>query len=369
MLIGIDASHAVKEQRTGVEEVCWQVIENLKKEIPSDVRVVLYSHKIPTDKLVVLPTNWEWKIISWPFKKLWTQGALAFELIKNPPDIFFSPGQILPWYVSRKTAVFLHDSAFLFFKSAYNFWGRQYLCLMNWWIVKRASLIITSTEFNRSELVRYYGSSVEKKIQLVPLAYDKEKYNESTIPLSNKELLEKFNISKSFALFVGRLEGKKNVRFLIQAFNRAREKKDFQLVLSGRPGCGFIDINREIELSPFKKDILLLGWVEAKDLPCLVRSATVLVFPSFYEGFGLPILEAMAVGVPVLASDIPALREVGDEAVFFVEPKNVASISSGLEYFFSNPENLMEMVKKGKERVLGFSWEKTASKIAKMLLF
>lgn len=369
MLIGIDASHTVKEQRTGVEEVCWQIIENLKKEIPSDVRVVLYSHKMPTDKLAMLPADWEWKIIPWPLKKLWTQGALAFELIKNPPDTFFSPGQILPWYVPKKTVVFLHDSAFLFFKSAYNFWGRQYLRLMNWWIVKRASLIITSTEFNRLELVRHYGLAVGKKVQVVPLAYDKEKYNESVVPLSKEELLDMFDVSKPFALFVGRLEEKKNVKRLVAAFSEARAKNDFQLVLSGRPGVGFAKINKEIESSPFKKDIIQPGWVEAGDLLRLLRSATVLTFPSSYEGFGLPVLEAFAVGTPVLASDIPALREVGGDAIFFVDHNNITSISLGLAHFFLNPEDRAEMIDKGKERVSAFSWEKTAAEIAKVLLF
>lgn len=369
MLIGIDASHAVKEQRTGVEEACWQIIENLKKTIPSDVRVVLYSHKISVDELAAVPPNWEWKIISWPFKKLWTQGALAFELIKNPPDVFFSPAQLLPWYVPKKTVVFLHDSAFLFFKDAYNFCGRQYLRLMNWWIVRKANLIITSTEFNHSELARFYGAAVSKKVRVVPLAYDKGKYNENVVPFSAVELLDDFGINKPFALFVGRLEGKKNVKRLVQAFNSARAKNDFQLVLSGRSGCGFSEIEKEIASSPFKEDILVLGWVEAQDLPRLLRSAKVLAFPSSYEGFGLPVLEAFGCGVPVLASDIPALREVGGEAVFFVDQSNIEAMGIGLGHILSSPEVREGMINKGQVRILAFSWEKTAAEIAKTLLF
>lgn len=369
MLIGIDASHAVKEQRTGVEEACWQIIENLKNQIPSDVRVVLYSHKLPTDKLVMVPSNWEWKILPWRFKKLWTQGALAFELFKNHPDVFFSPGQILPWYVPKKTVVFLHDSAFLFFKSAYNFWGRQYLRLMNWWIIKKASLIITSTEFNHSELVRYYGESISKKIRVVPLAYNKVKYNENVPMFSSTELLDIFGINKKFALFIGRLEEKKNVKRLVQAFNEARVKNDFQLVLSGRPGCGFSAIEKEIASSPFKEDIFVLGWVENEDLPRLLRTASVLAFPSSYEGFGLPILEAMACAVPVLSSNIPALCEVGIGAAFFIDPNNISALSIGLGRILNHAEDRDELINRGKARVLAFSWEKTATEIAKMLLF
>ncbi len=370
MLIGIDASHAVKPERTGVEEACWQIIENLKKTIPSDVRVVLYSHKISVDKLAAVPPNWEWKIIRWPFRKLWTQGALAFELLRNPPDVFFSPGQILPWYTPKKTVVFLHDSAFLFFKSAYRFWGRQYLRLMNWWIVKKAKLIITSTEFNHSELVRYYGERVSKKIRVVPLAYDQERYNESILPFSEEELSDEFGIKKPFVLFIGRLEEKKNVKRLVQAFNLARAKDDFQLVLSGSAGyCGFAAIEKEIALSPFKEDILVPGWIEAQDLPRLLRSAQVLAFPSSYEGFGLPVLEAFACQVPVLVSDIRSLREVANDAAFFVDQSNTEAISIGLRNILFNPEVRAGLISKGQARVLAFSWEKTAAEIAKMLLF
>ena len=333
------------------------------------MRVVLYSHKMPVDELMVVPVNWEWKILRWPFKKLWTQGALALELIKNPPDVFFSPGQLLPWHVPKKAAVFLHDSAFLFFKDAYNFWGRKYLRLINWWIIKKANLVITSTEFNHSELARFYGAAVSKKIRVVPLAYNKEKYNEDVVPFTAVELADDFGIKKPFALFIGRLEEKKNVRRLVQAFNSARARNDFQLVLSGRPGCGFSEIEKEIALSPFKEDILVLGWVETQDLPRLLRSARVLAFPSSYEGFGLPVLKAFGCQVPVLASDIQALREVGGEAVFFVDQSNIEAMGIGLGHIMSNEQARENLVNKGQTRVLAFSWGKTAAEIAKMLLF
>jgi len=369
MVIGIDASHAVKKQRTGVEEACWQIIENLKTKIPTEVRVVLYSHKMPVDDLAVLPKNWEWKILSWPLKKFWTQSVLAFELIKNPPDVFFSPGQLLPWFVPKKTFVFLHDSAFLFFKQAYTFFGRIYLRLMNRWIVMKAHTIITSTEFNLNELIRYYGVEVARKVQVVPLAFDSTKYNKDVTPFFPDELKNKFDIEKIFVLAIGRLEEKKNIRRLIQAFNLAREKNDFQLVLSGRPGCGYDSIEKEIDKSPFKKDILTLGWVENSDLPRLLGSAKFFVFVSSYEGFGLPILESLSVGAPVLASDIPALHEVGGESVLYVDPNNVGSISAGLSYLFSLGEDLAKTKAAGQSHVLAFSWQKTAAAIAKMLLF
>ena len=112
MVIAIEASHAVKTPRTGVEEACWQIIENLsaqggpasggKSALPADARVILYSHILPQDKLKDLPPNWEWKILEWPVKKFWSQLRLSYALFKNSPDVFFAPGQLLPFLMPKK---------------------------------------------------------------------------------------------------------------------------------------------------------------------------------------------------------------------------------------------------------------------------
>jgi len=204
---------------------------------------------------------------------------------------------------------------------------------------------------------------------VVPLAFDCNIYNEKVVPFSNIELDDDFGINKPFVLFIGRLEEKKNIRRLVQAFNWARKKNDFQLVLSGKPGYGYEQIKKEIEASQYQKDIIIPGWVEKEDLPRLLAAARVAIFVSLYEGFGLPILEALSIGVPVLASDLPSLREVGNNAVLYVDPKNIESIGRGLRYLFSLESERGQWIKTGRERANYFSWDKTAAQIAKMLLF
>lgn len=363
MIIGIEASHVAKEQRTGVEEAVWQIIQALKKQIPSTTKVILYSHKNLKGALAELPQNWEIKILRWPFKKMWSQFRLAWELIFNPPDVFFAPAQLLPLFCPKNSVVYLHDSAFLAQPKVYRFWGRQYLRLMNWWIVKKSRLILTSSEFNKQEILKYYSlKNVEARIKIAPLAFDSEKYNSfMAVEMAAKLAKEKFNVTTPYILFVGRLEEKKNVRTLVQAFSNLRAHNQVQLVLVGKPGFGFDLIEREIKKCPYAEDIIFPGWVKEEDLPILFRAAKIFALPSWYEGFGLPILESLGSGCPVVAADIPALREVGGEAVDYFAPQSVDQLSQVMQKILIDENYRQARIKVGLDRARGFSWSKTAA--------
>ena len=131
MVIGIEASHANKEKRTGVEEVCFQIIQELKNIIPTSTRVILYTHKRLNNEIRELPRNWEVKVLKWPLYKGWSQVRLSFELLINTPDIFLAPGQLVPLLCPQKTVSIVHDSAFRVFPKLYNKLARPYLNTMN----------------------------------------------------------------------------------------------------------------------------------------------------------------------------------------------------------------------------------------------
>lgn len=355
MIFGIDASHANQVNRTGVEEYCFQIIQEFKKIIPSDVRVVLFSPTPLLSELSERPANWEIKVLRWPFKKLWSQFRLAYELWLNPPDIYFSPGQLLPFFSPPNSVVTVHDSAFEAYPKAYNFWGRQYLKWMNSLIVKKAKLILTSTKFNKSELLRYYGCLFEEqknlfdKIKVIPLAYNNKKFN-LQIPTAD-------NSFGQYILSLGRLEEKKNTKLIIEAFDLLKTRLvNLKLLLVGQPGAGYEAIKRAINFSEYKKDIIELGYVE--DVGAILKNAQVFVFPSLYEGFGIPVLEAMAVGLPVVVSDIPALQEVGDRAVVY--ETSVQDMADKIFRLISDTEFRQRQVNFGLELVKEFGWDKTA---------
>ncbi len=362
MLIGIEAAHAAKAQRTGVEESAWQIIQHLKNTLPTTVQVVLYSHVPLTGALAQLPANWSVKVLRWPFSKLWSQVRLAWELWRNPPDVFFAPAQLLPWYAPKKSIVFLHDSAFLVVPEAYGVLSQWYLRLMNWWIMWRAAVVVTSTEFNRQELLRWYGKQADR-VRVIPLAYDARNFFLATRELfvvQKQKVLDRYGITKQFLIFVGRLEDKKNITNIVRAFELVRDAVDLQLVLVGKPGVGFDNIEQVITKSAHRSDIILPGWVEEKDLPILMAGADAFVFPSRYEGFGIPVLEAMAVGCPVVISRGTALPEVAGGAAEVVDMDDIADIAEHILRILPGQPQRETAINQGLERVTSFSWKQTA---------
>jgi len=366
MIIGIEANHANKEQRTGVENYCWQMINNLKKQIPSDVRVILYSQKPLLPGLTEdMPKNWELKILKWPFAKLWSQTRLSLEMILNPPDIFFAPGQLIPFGCPKNTVVTVHDSAFMFFPEAYSFLGKIYLKWMNKRIAKVAKKILTPSQFSKNEFIKLYKFSPENII-VTPLGYDKNVYfsaKESFLPD-----LSFLPINKNFIFYVGRLEEKKNVISLLRAFEKIKENNDIALVLAGKPGYGFEKIEKAVNKSGYKKDIILTGWLSDKQIAACFRKCLLFVFPSFYEGFGIPLIEAMACGCPVLAAKGNSLEEVGGENYIYFDPKNWLDLAEKMGKLLKDDIILNEFRQSGLKRADNFSWQKTANITANELI-
>lgn len=366
MLIGIEAAHANKQPRTGVEQVCFKLIQELKKIIPSEMRVILYSNTPLRHGLEDMPANWSVKILSWPLRKLWSRIRLSWELLRSPPDIFIAPGQLIPFFCPRKTVVIVHDSAFMAYPAAYNFWGRQYLKWMNRRIAAKADLIITPSEFSRQELNKYFGADL-KKIIVAPLGYDSKVFHllDEAEKKSSSAVLQKYQLDKSFLLAVNRLETKKNTRRIVEAFNLLKKDFDLQLVLAGRPGVGYEEIKREISESPYRVDIKELGWMGEADLLHLLNNARLFLLPSLYEGFGLPLLEAAACGCPVVAAQGGSLPEVGEEAVVYVNPQDSADIARGAREILFDDQQRELYCQRGLESVKKYSWTKFAEEVWK----
>jgi glycosyltransferase involved in cell wall biosynthesis len=190
------------------------------------------------------------------------------------------------------------------------------------------------------------------------MSFDKNSYRQQSVDI---EVLKKYKISKPFIFTVGRLERKKNTASLIRAFDLIKKQVDCQLVLAGQPGSGFEEIKQALSTSPNQTDIIRPGWVAKEDLPKLMAAAEVFAFPSLYEGFGIPVLEAMACGCPVVASRGNSLEEVGGEIAVYINPSNVEELASAIARFLTDKTYRQERSLSGLQRVENFDWSKTGA--------
>ncbi len=365
MLIGIDASRANKEIKTGVEWYSYYLIENLKK-IDTENHYFLYSESKLKNDLGILSSNWQSKILNWPLKFIWTQIRLSWEMFINPPDLLFIPSHVIPLIHPKKVVTTIHDLGFKRFPEAYSFFQRHYL---NWSVkfaLKHAAKIIVPSEFTKKELIEIYHADPEKLI-VIHLAYDDKIFSLNNNSEKTTELLEKYNIKKPYLLYVGRLENKKNISFLIDVFENLSLKKNPQLVLVGNAGYGYEKIRDRMERSCLKNNIIHIDWLKAEELAILYKEARIFIFPSLYEGFGIPLLEAMATGTPVVASNVASIPEIVQDAALLPRLNDLKDFTDQTRRAWEDENLRNELKNKGLHKAKKFSWGKCAQETFNLL--
>jgi glycosyltransferase involved in cell wall biosynthesis len=366
MTIGIDASRANRANKTGVEWYSYYLIQELKKiPVKAGDNFILYGSTELKGELSNLPESWHIKILKWPFKYFWTQVRLSYEMIFNPPDVLFVPAHALPIFCRAKTVITLHDLGFERFPEAYSFWQRIYLKFVYKWAAKRASKIVVPSEFTRQELMNLYKVETNR-IEKIYLAYQQTNFRLISDQEKINSFLAKYEIKKPYILYIGRLEKKKNSLLLLKSFQKlSKADNNLNLVLVGPKGYGF----RELAdlLNQLKNKIIYLPYVSQDETPYLYSGASCFLFPTLYEGFGLPILEAMACGCPVAASNTASIPEVGGEAIAYFNPQKVEEIAEIVKKIIYHPEVREQMIAKGLSRVNNFSWAKCASETLNVL--
>lgn len=370
MTIGIDLRPLNTGEKSGVEEYTGNLLAHLffldKK---NQYKLFLSSFKKPRlnfEKLRNFP-NIEIKYLPYPNKLL----NLGFVLLKYPSldqllegvDIFFSPNIIFTHLSSGvKQIITFHDLSFErhpeFFSLKRRIWHRLVFPASQ---AQKAQRIIAVSESTRNDLVQLYHLE-PKKIKVIPsglLKIFKPRAKNSPLVLKVKK---KYNLPDQFILYLGTLEPRKNLAGLILAFNqfKKRERRDYKLVIAGKPGWLCHDVYKLARRSFYSRDIILTGFIDSLDKPYIYNLAEFFVYPSFYEGFGFPPLEAMASGIPVITSNITSLPEVAGDSALLVDPYNINEISVALGELASDPALRNSLREKGIRRAKKFSWLKTA---------
>lgn len=222
--------------------------------------------------------------------------------------------------------------------------------------IERSNRLITISEFSKREIIELTGYPKEKIDIVYPAA------SISNTCADRKVVLEKYNITKPFLLFVGSIEPRKNLERLIQAFCKFKSGGgyDGQLVLCGASGWKNERIHEAAETSPYSHDIIFTGYVTVEERNALYKNASAFVFPSIYEGFGIPPLEAMYWGCPVICSNAASLPEVGGDSVCYVDPYSEEDIAEGIDRVLNDREYEKKLVISGKEQCRKFSWDTSA---------
>lgn len=428
MIIGIDASRANRKHKSGTEWYSYYLIKQLA-QIDKKNQYILYSDVPLTGDLADLTcekkdtgceseikfgkngyqiikspyNNFKAKILNWPFNFLWTQGRISLEMLFKKPDILFIPAHTLPLIHPRNSIITLHDIGFerdrllyrrdqmgpgdkrgknllnffvrLFTRGKYSANSMDYSSWSTQFALKKAQKIITVSNFSKKELLDVYGGEkdmppLEGKIKVIYNGYNKHLYHEIEDKIVIDKVLEKYGIKKPYLLYVGRLEKKKNTPALIEAFGIMKEKnKDIKhkLVLVGDASFGFDEVKYTISEYLLEEDVVMPGWIEETDMPCVYSGADAFIFPSLYEGFGIPLLQAMSCNIPIAASRTTSIPEVVKDAALLFNPRNVESIANSMERIIKDKELIKQLVINGQNQVKNFSWEKCAEETLELI--
>lgn len=368
MKIGFDASRAFVSEATGTENYSKNLLLNLAK-IDKKNQYIVYLRE--GSQLTVhgsqWPENFQFKVISWPY--LWTQAGLAYETWKNPTDILFVPAHTLPLLKNPKVKgiVTIHDLGVEYLPQYHKFPQKYYIDLASKFAASTARAIIAVSAATKADLVHRYRVE-SNKVFVVHEGVDTGFFRR--VPASNiKKVSDKYKIGKNYILFVGTVQPRKNLEMLIRAFDKLVHSepstKNLQLAIVGKFGWDYqeiLDLPKKLGITGRVK---FLGYVDSRDLPTLYSGAAVFAFPSLFEGFGLPILEALSCGSRVVASDIAVHREIKgilkiDKAMVLAKANNLDQWARFLYQSITMSNKIGEYEDTQAQLALKLSWLATA---------
>ena len=308
--------------------------------------------------------------ISWhasPFPTAWTQARFPLELLRDRPDVLFMPIQQLPilrpW--NMKTVAVIHDLAFHMYPEQFRYTDWLLLHTFTAQVAREADAIIAVSKATQEDIATYYGREKDVHVVYHGIDHDRFRIFSSEEKAAGKLAIQKAYpaITKPYILYVGQIQPRKNIARLVEAFELLKEQ-DMQLVIAGGPGRHQPPLIDRIASSSKKDSIIVTGAVPDELLPMLYTNASVFVLPSLQEGFGIPILEAAACGVPVVTSNRSSMKELTRDAFVLVDPEHSVSIAEGISHALHNAQVLSA---KGIARAKEFSWDTTATQTLKII--
>lgn len=370
MLIGVDANEANIKRRVGVNVYAFELlcaIHKLQDEWKGKHKFTLYLKEPPRSDLPPESENWQYQVL--PARGLWIITRLTPHLFwtKDKPDVFFTPSHYIPPLAPMPRVASIMDLGYLKFSGQfkkYDFWQ---LRLWTAWSIRHAKKLIAISQATKRDIVRHYPSS-KGKISITHLAYDKEKFHARISKKSIEALKARYGL-QNYILFLSTLKPSKNIEGLLRAWGQIVHKySDYSLVIAGKKGWLYESIFALVEELGLEERTVFTDFVAEDDKPALIAGARAFALPSFWEGFGLDVLNAMAAGTPVITANKGSLPEVVDKAGILINPYKTEEIAAAIDKILSSSKiEYNRLVKKGLVQAKKFSWEKTARETLKIL--
>jgi glycosyltransferase involved in cell wall biosynthesis len=354
--IGIDV-HSVGADTGGNETYSRELVKALASE-STGKKFFLYYTSPGAPLNFRVNGNFTLKRLSPAYPLLRIPVVFPWRIRKDELDVLHAQ-YTSPPFVTCKVIVTIHDIAYEHFPQFFPLHQRAWLKSLIRISARKADHIITASEYSKRDIVRTYGIAEEK----VTVTYyaSSDEFFPTDKEFAKGILARKYGIEGNFILYLGRLQGRKNLVRLVAAYARFRKSGcQHKLVLAGKQDSLSQAVRSQIQLLKLENEVLLPGYVPRNDMPAFYNAADVFVYPSLYEGFGLPVVEAMACGIPVITSRSSSLEEIAGSAALLVDPLDEASIEGALERVLENGELRAQLSHAGLARSRDFDFKNTA---------
>lgn len=362
MKIAIQAADLDSSRIDGTRVYLLNMLNRFGEIAPGDDFFIFHKEDFNPELSPKVYPNY--KIIKKNFLAYWTQTRFAIELWKGNYDALWMPMQALP-FVRRKnlkTTITIHDLAFKIFPDFFPRKDLRRLNLFTDFAVKNSDKIIAVSNSTKNDILKFYPEIKEEKIKVIYHGFEPKLFQKEISEENKNKILASYKLEAGkYILYVGALQPRKNLEILVEAFDKLKkEKPDLKLVLAGGKAWMWEGIVNKIENSEYKKDIIITGTIPFEEIAALYRNASVFVFPSLYEGFGIPILEAFASKAPVISAKNSSLFEIGGEACLYFDEKNSQDLADKIKSVLDDEEIKKDLIRKGENQIRKFSWDKCA---------
>jgi glycosyltransferase involved in cell wall biosynthesis len=362
MKIAVNTRFLLPGQLEGIGWFTYEVVKRMVEQHPEDEFLFLFDR--PYDSRFIFGQNVRPVVVPPPARHpvlwwLWFELSVPQVLKKHQADVFFSPDNYCSLRADTPTLMVTHDIAHVHYPDQISAWVRRYYDRYVPRYLERAEQVIAVSDYTRTDIMRQYGVSGDK-IQVACNGV-----RSIFQPLSEEKKVEvraRYADKQPYFFYLGAVHPRKNVSRLIRAFDRFKERTGapHQLLIAGRLAWQTGDVKEALESAQFRSSIRLLGYLDQEELPGVLGAATALTYVSLFEGFGVPILEALHSEVPVITSNVSSMPEVAGEAALLVDPTSVEQIAAAMSKLYHEPEFVQVLVGKGRQQRGKFSWQRAA---------